>query len=321
VLGALLAVGPAVARAQSDDEVAARRLALSEAERARAAGRHEEALEFARRAGGLQMTPSVRMFITQELAALGRNAQAFQSAELCLREVQTARELHNAEAIRAACAEIEQQTRGRVGQVVIDYEGAAPEGLEVRVGEAVLRSNLLGLPRVVEPGVQAIAASAPGYEPFRADVTVAPAGREHVRIALRRAAVAPRAEAPPRGPAASPAPWVVAGLGGAVAIAGVGTFLGYTLGPLARCTRVAPAVGSTPEDWLCPDEATEVAARDRAFMEPLGVGLLVGGAAVVAGGVVWGLVSRGAARASEREAAAHLAPIVGPGAVGVRGAF
>lgn len=51
--------------AQTQQEVATRRVLLDRAAAERAAGRHAEALRIAQRAGAVRMTPSVRLFIAQ----------------------------------------------------------------------------------------------------------------------------------------------------------------------------------------------------------------------------------------------------------------
>ena len=65
--------------AQSDADMAARRLLLEQAQQARTGGDHTRALDLASRAGRISMTASVRRFIAEEENSLGRYASALGS--------------------------------------------------------------------------------------------------------------------------------------------------------------------------------------------------------------------------------------------------
>ncbi|MEI8256154.1 MAG: hypothetical protein WCJ30_10835, partial [Deltaproteobacteria bacterium] len=117
VLTALLRTNSA--HAQNDAEVAARRNLLEQAQAARVAGDHARALDLANRAGRLQMSTSLRMFLAEEQQAVGQFSGALGTAELCVREAERDPALRNRDAILARCNELRAALRPRVGFVTV----------------------------------------------------------------------------------------------------------------------------------------------------------------------------------------------------------
>ncbi len=183
-------------------ELASRRLLLERAEAARNAGDHAAALDAATRAGQIEMSPSVRLFIVEELEHLGRLAEAFGAADLCLREVETNTAARNRDAVRERCRAMQAGLRARVGQVVVSVPSPAPAQLRVVIGGAALNPALFGVPMIVTPGDVEVAATAAARVPWRTTVRVVAGATVPVRVELPEAAV----EAPPVAVAAPDTP-------------------------------------------------------------------------------------------------------------------
>lgn len=112
----------------------------------------------------------------------------------------------------------------------------------------------------------------------------------------------------------SAVPWVVTGVGGAAAIAGIVALLvGYVQYTGDECN-------GTP---MCPKGSPNIAAGNSALgVQHIGVGLLVGGGAVAAAGLIWHFVEPtgpGAGPGGDKKAECE--PMLGPGYVGVTGRF
>jgi hypothetical protein len=180
----------ATAGAQTSAEVAARRLLLERAEAARNASQHTEALELASRAGQIQMTPSVRLFIAEEQEQLGRLADAFGTADLCLRDLDANPATRNREVVQQRCQALHVGLRARVGQVVVEVPTPTPPELRVTIAGDPLNPALYGAPMIVSPGEVPVTATAAGSLSWRATVRVAPGATESVRVELARATAA-----------------------------------------------------------------------------------------------------------------------------------
>jgi len=193
-----------IAVAQTSAEVAARRLLLERAEAARNTAHHAEALDLASRAGQIQMSPSVRLFIAEEEEQLGRVAEAFGSAERCLSEVETNTASRNREAVRERCRALQTNLRRRVGQVVVAVPAPAPAGLRVTVAAIPLNPALYGAPMVVTPGDVPVAATADGRHPWSTTVRVAAGATVPVQVSLEAMTPAATVGAPAQPPPAAP---------------------------------------------------------------------------------------------------------------------
>jgi len=105
-LGIALGIAAVDALAQSDTDPASRRLLLDQAQAARTSGDHRRALDIARRAGEIQMSSLVRLFIAGQSSALGMPAEALVMADACSRGAERDATLVNREAIVARCREV-----------------------------------------------------------------------------------------------------------------------------------------------------------------------------------------------------------------------
>lgn len=179
----------AVSAQESPSEVARRSL-IEQAERAATAGDHAAALDFARRAGEIRMTPSVRLFIAEESRTASRPLDAYVHANACVRAAEADASLHNREVILARCREVAVAVQARVARVVVRITDA-PSGLRLRIGDAELPGAASGVSFPVAPGTVTVTASAEGFERFEREVTVEAGAEGVVEVTLRRAPEAP----------------------------------------------------------------------------------------------------------------------------------
>ena len=238
---------PSLASAQSSAELAARRLLVERAEAARQQGHDAEALDLAQRAAQIQMTPSLRMFIASEEMQLGRLAEAFGSADLCLREVEANPAALNHDAVRDACRGFQTDLRARIGQLVVTVPTPTPEGLRVTVAGTALNPALYGAPTVVTPGDVVVATTADGHQPWTSTVHVT-AGQT-ANVSAEIGAVIPTSPTPHppvvrSGSTQRVIAWVAAG-GAVLAFGGAAIALGLREGEVsdhaaASCTLNDP---------------------------------------------------------------------------------
>lgn len=329
LLGALAYATPAEAQ-DGRDELARTRL-LSQAEAAFQAGDHTTALDLARRAGEIRMTPSVLLMLAEEHNALGHTLDALAAAERCLLSLEADHHVAQRRQMRRSAERLRDSLRTRVGYVSVQVPTPPPAGLQVRVQGGELVPALWSVPYPALPGIVTVEANA-GAMTFRREMTLAAGRTETVVIALTTPPVvatppivppvvdppqpvvepapapvlrtsAPVTEAPPtheapapRGPGA--APWIVAGTGVAVLGAGLVFFLMRNGAIDERDAACAP-------DTECSDNAFTTAQghHDRAvtYNTVSNVALGVGAAAVV-GGAVWYFVARPGRSAPSRTA-------------------
>ena len=163
----------------------------------------------------------------------------------------------------------------------------------------------------VDPGEHAIEASAPGHEPHRAKVTLAPGQRLEVTLpalAKSRVATGPGPTPPPKPPPRE-APgwprtlgWVVAGTGVAAGVTGL------VLGGVAK-SKNDGARADHCSQVDCDPAGVDGIRQAKTFAD-LSTAFVIGGSALAVGGVVIVLVAPTGTRASA---------VLGPGTVGIRG--
>lgn len=319
---------PRALTAQTQPELATRRLLIEQATAERAAGHHLQALALAQRAGAVRMTPSVQLFIAQELDATGDPAAALGVASECVREVERDPAVAHRAELLATCQELASSTRARVGYLVVRAPESPPDGLRVRVGGAALNLALLGVPNVVSPGALAIEASAPGRVAFATSRVVEAGATVQVDLELPPEPVAPPVvvaapvSIPPVRVAPRPtpatrrpsrlAPGLLLG-GGAAALVGGAVLLAVRANALDGCTISAG-------EAVCDTPAALDAARGSNGLAA-GAGVLLGvGAAAVGAGVVWLLLDRGGS-ARPAQVTAGVAPAGGGVTFGLSGRF
>lgn len=329
---------PRAAAAQTQQELATRRILIEQATAERRQGHHAQALTLAQSAGAVRMTPSVRLFIAQELDATGDPAGALGLAHECVREVERDRSVAHRAALLATCQELETVTRTRIGYLVVRAPEGPVDGLRVTVQGAALNLALLSVPNVVSPGALAVEASAPGRLPFTASPVVEPGATVEVTLALPPEPVAPPVVvaapvvvAPPavvahpvpvvrvrRLPMPIPrspnrvAPALLLGGGGAALVGGA-VLLAVRASALDGCTVQGSAVEC--------DTVAELDAARGANGLAAGAGILLGvGAVAVGAGALWLLLARGTA-ARPAQLTAGVAPVPGGVTFGLTGRF
>jgi hypothetical protein len=299
-----------VAYGQGESDIAARRDLLRTAQQASSSGDHARALDLATRAAAISMTPSLRMFIAQEQAAVGRLAEALGSADACMRETERDTTVPNRESIHSTCDGLSRSLQPRVGHVVVHVPNPAPAGLVVTIGGNTLNGAFYGLPYVVSPGNVVVEARAASTEPFHTSVTVSAGANADVNVTLTPVhveaaqptptptptpVVAETHDTQPAPAAASShplpiAPIVVAGVG----VVGLGTSLAmFLLRNSAVDTLNSQCIVASDGTRSCFDNQTAHDALNNAntFGTVSVIALGVGAAALV-GGVVWFVVAR-----------------------------
>lgn len=308
--GFALALCPALAFAQSTDDLALRRITLDRARTASEAGRLEEALELAQRALEIQSTPSVRMFLAVQQVALRRYADASLSAQGCVYEAEAAPQLANREAILEECRRIVVTSRGFTGSLLLRLPAPAPAGMVVRVNGVARTGAQLRLPVPVDAGTVAVEAVADGGLSFRSEVRVTVAETVPVVVEFGAPTIA---ASPVRPPEPAPArtgigagPVVLLVAGGAAGVASLALFIARN----SSVSDCAPGMEGRELTLDCPartpgeDRRGTPVALETASAVSLGVGV----AALVAGGVWLGLRVAGSGRASEERAAVTVVP-------------
>lgn len=192
------------AGAQTEQEVATRRLLLDRADAARNGGRHAEALDLYTRAGRIQMSPSVRGLIAEEQLRTGALAEALGSADLCLSELGASTAVRQREAIEAHCRALRDDLRQRVGELVVVVPTPTPAGLRVTVAERELSPVLYGMPAATTPGTVEVVATVGGVAQWRGSVTVVARETATARVVLPAPAPLPPAATPT--PSVTPTP-------------------------------------------------------------------------------------------------------------------
>ena len=170
-------------------EEEARSRLINEAKAAHTAKDHKKALELAERAASIQLTPSLRYFLAYEQEELGLLAEAFGNAQQCAREFELDASLPQRDTLLRICRALRDRLAARVGYLIV-VPPATPQEIAVKIGGRVVNRALFRMPYLVTPGAVSIEATAPGYQPFRSEITVAPGPAVEVKIALTAEAVA-----------------------------------------------------------------------------------------------------------------------------------
>ena len=254
-LGGMLAVGfvllTRVAGAQSPDELAAARQVFAEALADEEHQRFGEALEKYKRVLQVRETASVRYRMGLTLEGLGRLNEAIDAHSAAVRLGGASPK--DAEVARAAKARID-ALEPRVAHLALQVP-PSPAGIEVRVDDAAVPLDRTGDVRL-DPGPHVVTATAPGSQPFKAQVTLSDGGRAAIPITLQ-------AEAPPPPPPPPPAPrssslstvGLIAGGAGAVLLVGGGVVMAMRASAILGSPRglperplPEPGPGVDPED-------------------------------------------------------------------------
>jgi hypothetical protein len=212
---------------------------------------------------------------------------------------------------RTDAAELAAQLGGRIPSLQIDVAGPADDGtIEASVDGLVLPPGTHRHARKVNPGEKVIRARAPGFRPAEQRISVAEGEQRVVHLTL---VALPPSEQPP-GP--SPLVWIGFGLGGA------GLVVGAVTGILS-VVRTSDLKAQCEGD-VCPASAGADIDSAMLLANVSNVGLAVGGAGVVLGIVGIAISGDGGEGEGEEQGGAarlELAPVIGPGTLGIVGRF
>lgn len=200
-------------------------------------------------------------------------------------------------------------------------------------------SGAMGIAIDVDPGQYVIEASAPGYKPYKADVTVGPnADKQSVALpALEKG----QADAPatPGTTTEPPPPGEEGGMNGLTiagfVVGGVGV-VGLVVGAITGLSASSTASGAEDDPALCPDKKCTAAGLDeidsaKSTATISTVGFIAGGVLLAGGAtmVILGMSQGGAKSDASNPHTIHIAkhvelePIAGPqgGGMWMSGAF
>ncbi len=316
-------VWPAGAQPSEADRATARALA-TEGYHALEKRDYQTAEDRFRRADALVHAPSLVVDHARALAGLGRLVEAYERYQLVVREGVAP----GAPArFRRALADADRELKAlepRLAWLTITIVG--PSAPAVLVDGRAVPPAALGVRRATDPGTRRISATAPGYLPADAEVSLPEGGERQLTLELkpdpnanRLPAAAPIPVAPPNAGLGAPAPkrpsnavaYVSLGLGGA------GLIVGAVTGGLFLDKR-------SELESKCPDASNcqqpHLISQYNRYGTISGIGLGVGVVGTVAG--VWLLLAhRGREAPPAPPKPVAVLPYVSVGHLGVQGAF
>lgn len=312
-LSLLAAASPAAA--QSDADRATARALSAEGHEAYDRKDYAVAADRFARADGLLHAPTLALGLARAQAGLGKLVAAQETYRRIVREgVAKGAPKPFFKALEDAGKEAA-ALEPRVPFLLLRVEGAP--SATVTVDDVEVPALALGVKRATDPGAHVIRASAEGFLPAEARVTLAEGRAETVTLTLRPApVVAPpppvvgAASAPPRGGAQRTAGIAVMGVGAA------GLALGAVMGGMALGKHGALAQACTLPDGRCPTTAKGDLDAYNTFGLVSTTGFVAGGAAAVAGLIV--LLTAPKAKPPGQGA---ITPILGAGYLGAQGRF
>lgn len=314
-------LAPAVARADiSDADRATARALAVEGQDALDRRDFKLALDRFSRADALIHAPTLLIGVARALGGLGRLVAAQEAYNRILREgVAEGSPAPFFAALDEARKELE-ALAPRVPAITIVVKG--PAAAQVTIDGQPVPAAALGAKRPADPGERVLRATAEGFEPGEAKVTLAEGEHRTVTIELRAAA-----GAPPAGPV-GPQPDGGGGISRttlgviALGVGGAGLALGGVTGALAigkRSDLEAQCGGST-----CPPsfQGDVDSYHTRGTLST--IGFIAGGACVAAGAILILTAPPGSTSGASGRLAARsswIAPVIGLGYAGAEGRF
>jgi tetratricopeptide (TPR) repeat protein len=345
-LGAALCGLAGSAHAQTDEQRAGARSLATEGAVAFNEGRFKDAVELFGKAESLVHAPPHLLFMARAHAKLGQFVKAREAYMKIVKEQLPANAPQAFRDAQVTAEEERKQVEPHIGRLVIKVEGAeGAKDLSVAVNGQPVSTVLLGVPQPMDPGEHTVTATATGFKAAPARVSLKDAGSGAVTIRMEVDGSVPPPGAAPAAPAApgavmvgrSDAPPSDAGTSGGSNGMRIGSYVGFGVGAvgIALGTVFVLKSSSHRKDADEADkalqeqcgrqcDATSPEARNVADLDDKArsaktigiVGYVVGGVGVAAGVTLFVLSNDKAERKS-----AFVAPYVGLGAVGVRGAF
>jgi len=314
-LAALVAIAtpiaPAFAQQPSASDLETARDLNKQGKELRAQGRLHEALEKFKAAHDLGRTPVTGIELARTHVLLN---QLVEAREVCLgiaRMPVASDETERSATARAEAAKLAEDLRPRIPSVTVKLAGVPPGvTATVTIDKRALPAAAIGQPHKVNPGPHEIVARIANGPESRANVDVKEGEAREVPLTVQ----APPDHVVVGGPIAAPQPAPrskVAMIG--FTFAGVGLALGTMTGLLASSKKSNLDSLCSTQKRCGPDAYDDLDAA-RSFATISTVSFIVGGIGLAVG--FYGLVLR-----EEKPQSAYVRPFVGPGSVGVHGAF
>jgi len=354
LLGLGLLGSPRHAAAQTDEQRAGARALATEGAQAFNEGRFKDAVDLFGKAESLVHAPPHLLFMARAHTRLGQFVRAREAYMKIIKEQLPPNAPQAFRDAQVTAEEERKQVEPHIGRLTIKVEGAeAAKDLNVAVDGQPVPTVLLGVPQPTDPGNHTITATATGYKAAPASVSLKDAGQAAVTIKLEvDASAPPPIAAAPATTGPAPAPLSVTptsepprdtGSSGANGMR-IGSYVGFGVGAVGLAlgtvfvlksasnrsdadqatteleqTYRCSATGGRPACDADVPEADRVAQldKDARNSKTIGiVGYVVGGLGVATGVTLFVLSTR-----KDTSNTAYVAPYVGPGAFGLRGAF
>ena len=329
VLFAALAVSAASpereahAQQRSAVDIAQARDLFNQAMDLRDKGSAPEALEKFKAAHALAGTPITGLELGRTFAALGKLVEAREAFLSIARIAPQSTETARSKAARKEGAELAEKLRSRLPSLGVRVLDVPMDTVTVTIDGAAVPNEALSTPHLVDPGPHKIVATTAAGGSAEATVDLKEGETQSVQLKMAPAPVAPPPpiaapanplpETPPPVTASSGVgPLVYAGFGVAVVGVVVGTVTGFM--SLSKASDVKNACDGT----TCPRSIDGDLQSGRTLGNVSTISFAVAGAGAVVG-VIGLLVAPHRERAPD--AAAWIAPWIGPGSAGVGGAF
>ncbi|MFO0556438.1 MAG: hypothetical protein U0269_00325 [Polyangiales bacterium] len=180
-----LALTPSIAAAQLDPRAtAARRALIEDAQRARRAGDHTQALTLATRAFEIQASPTLRRFLAEELLQNRRFADAAGMAELCESDMRAQTASRDRAEHIAACQSVRREASTHTARLLLRFEPPLPPDATVTVNDGAVAPALWGVPALVDEGSAVIEVRHPRFQVVQRQVTIGAGTTVEVAITL-----------------------------------------------------------------------------------------------------------------------------------------
>jgi hypothetical protein len=356
VLSACLLGSVSPALAQSDEQRAGARSLATEGAAAFNEGRYKDAVDLFVKAESLMHAPPHLLFAARAHAKLGQFVKAREAYMKVVKEQLAPNAPQAFRDAQTAAEEERKQVEPHIGRLTVKVEGAdGAKDLVVAVDGQPIPSVLLGVPQPMDPGDHTITATATGFKaaPVTASLKDAGIGAVTIKMEVDNSVPPPGAPAPgaAAGGAVSTTPGAVTpsdvGKSGSNGMR-IGSYVSFGVGAVGAVLGTVFVMRSSSKRKAADDvnveasgsttggpcsiaantcDADSAVAKKQAGLDDQArsaktigiVGYVVGGLGL-AGGVTLFILSNKKEESSPASAG-FVAPYVGLGAVGVRGAF
>jgi hypothetical protein len=325
----LSALVSSAAFAQSDSDKATARELGQTGQAALDAHDWKRAEDDFRRADALFHAPTLMLGMARAQAGQGRVVEAWESYHRIILDNNTSSPVF-AKVLADAQAEIA-GVEGRRARVTITAAGA--DAPKVTIDDVPVRTEALGIERLVDPGPHVFKASADGYRTATQQITIPEGGTQSVTLTLQKetgvpagAAVAPlpaAATAPPPAATSPETPSTGGGSGMKTAafvsfgVGGAGLIMGAVTGGLA-ISKHSTLAGECKNGTCSSQDSSELSSYHTVGALST-VGFIVAGVGAAAGVTLFLLAPKGAPSAPAT--GLRVTPFVGFGSAGAVGSF